>query len=456
MSYRPLPLAALRINRANDRHGELENETAAIAWLFNNRELHMKNLAKDIVETGEVYTPPLVASEGDNFIVFDGNRRVTCMKLLDDPRKAPTGELQKYFGQLRSKWDGEFPEKLHCQVETDRDRIDDILFRRHTGTQSGVGQSTWDDRMKANFVNRTGKGGSVNVAEQIESLLSTNGLLPTRRTLPRSTMNRLLSSETFRNRVGVTVTKGRFNITHQEDIVLGALRRIAKDLAEREVVLGDIWDIDGKRSYLDRLEKEGLLPTAAHRIVGTSTGAPSTVPGSRATNGAHPHTPPSTPAAKANASTGQSGTSQPLQRNTLIPKTDYGLPWPGRLQRHRAIWDELQHHLILDDHPNAIAVLFRVLLELSIENYINQVGVVIGQNDKLAMRVTKVAEDLHTKNKISAKYLGEIKKFQHADRLISADTLNRYVHSPDFAPSTNHLTALWDALSSLVVQGLNV
>lgn len=455
MTYRSLPLAALRINRANDRHGELENETAAIAWLFNHRETHMKNLAKDIVQTGEVYTPPLVAPEGDHFTVFDGNRRVTCMKLLDDPRKAPTGELQKYFAQLRNKWDGAFPDKLHCQVETDRDRIDDILFRRHTGTQDGVGQSTWDDRMKANFVNRTGKGGSVNVAEQIESMLSTNGLLPTRRTLPRSTMNRLLSSETFRNRVGVTVAKGRFDITHREDVVLGALQRIANDLAERTIVLGDIWDVDGKRSYLDRLEKEGILPTAAHRIVRASTGSSSISPGSGPTAGAQPHAVSSMPS-KLAAAVGQSVASRPLQRETLIPKTDYGLAWPGRLQRHRAIWDELQYHLILDDHPNAIAVLFRVLLELSIENYISQIGVATGQNDKLALRVTKVADDLHAKGKINDKYLSELKKFQHADRLISADTLNRYVHSPHFAPSRNHLTAMWDSLSPLIVQGLSV
>lgn len=449
MSYSSLPLAELRINRANDRHGELENETAAIAWLFNNREQHMKNLAKDIVETSEVYTPPLVAPDGDAFTVFDGNRRVTCMKLLDDPRKAPTQELQMFFGQLRSKWDGEFPDTLHCQVETDRDRIDDILFRRHTGVQSGVGQSTWDDRMKANFVNRTGRGGSVNVAEQIESMLSANGQLPTRRALPRSTMNRLLSSETFRNRVGVTVTKGRFGITHQQEIVLGALRRIANDLAEREVVLGDIWDIDGKRSYLDRLEKEGVLPTAAHRIAPASAGvAPEPSSGASA----NPRT--SAAAGKASADSSTPVTPKPLQRDTLIPKADYGLPWPGRLQRHRAIWEELQHHLILDDHPNAIAVLFRVLLELSIENYINQVGLVVGQNEKLAMRAAKVADDLHMKGKVNAKYLGEIKKLQHADRLLSADTLNRYVHSPDFAPSKSHLTALWYSLSPLIVHGL--
>jgi len=454
MSYRSLLLASLRINRANDRHGELENETAAIAWLFNNREQHMKNLAKDIAETGEVYAPPLVAQDGSEFTVFDGNRRVTCLKLLDDPRKAPSVELQKYFAQLKAKWVGAFTGKIQCQVETDRDRIDNILFRRHTGTQSGVGQSTWDDRMKATFVNRTGKGGSVNVAEEIERLLSGKGFLPSRRKLPRSTMNRLLSSESFRNRVGVTVAKGSFAYTHQEDIVLSALRRIADDLARRVVVLGDIWDIDGKRSYLDRLEKEGLLPTAVHRIsksIGAT--APNPKAGQRdvASHAAQPAN-----ASQSGSPSIQGPAQKPIIRETLIPRTDFGLPWPGRLQRHRAIWEELQHHLILEEHPNAIAVLFRVLLELSVENYIIQAAVVIHENDKLAMRVAKVADDLLAKSKITAKYAGEIKKFQHADKIISADTFNRYVHSPDFAPSTQHLTALWDSLAALIVLGLCV
>jgi hypothetical protein len=55
MNYRNLFLNELVINRANDRHGELENETAAIAWLFNNFGQHMCNLAKDIVETLEPF-----------------------------------------------------------------------------------------------------------------------------------------------------------------------------------------------------------------------------------------------------------------------------------------------------------------------------------------------------------------------------------------------------------------
>ena len=93
MAIRKLALSALVVNRANDRHGELENETAAIAWLFNERETHMRNLTKDIVEQGGIYEYPLVSPDKSKFIVFDGNRRITCLKLLDDPRRAPTTEL---------------------------------------------------------------------------------------------------------------------------------------------------------------------------------------------------------------------------------------------------------------------------------------------------------------------------------------------------------------------------
>jgi hypothetical protein len=61
MAIRKIALNSLLVNRANDRHGELENETGAIAWLFNTHEDHMRNLAKDIVKQKEVYELPLVS-----------------------------------------------------------------------------------------------------------------------------------------------------------------------------------------------------------------------------------------------------------------------------------------------------------------------------------------------------------------------------------------------------------
>lgn len=127
MAIRKLALSALVVNRANDRHGELENETAAIAWLFNEREAHMRSLTRDIVEQGEIYEYPLVSPEKSKFIVFDGNRRVTCLKLLDDPRRAPTIKLQAFFRDQKALWQGTFPTEILCQVETDRDPIDEIF-----------------------------------------------------------------------------------------------------------------------------------------------------------------------------------------------------------------------------------------------------------------------------------------------------------------------------------------
>lgn len=408
MAIRKIVLAALVVNRANDRHGELENETAAIAWLFNEREQHMRNLAKDIVEKGEIYEYPLVSPEKTKFIVFDGNRRVTCLKLLEDPRRAPTSELQAFFREQRGLWQGAFPLEISCQVETDRDRIDEILFRRHTGTQNGVGQSTWDDRMKATFVSRTGKGGGPSVADEIEKRLADANLLPARRKIPRSTLNRLLSAEPLRQRVGISMKGGRFQFIHDEKMSLAALARIANDLACRNIVLGDIWDVDGKQDYLNRLEGEGVLPDP-----GTVTAE---------TDGAKPKTkaPKSKPSARA----------APTVRTTLIPQTEFGLSWPGRLQRHHQIWEELQFHLDLQKHVNAISVLMRVLIELSLENYVQQARVNVHENDKLATRLEKASLHLQMAGKIDVKQMDVIKKFKQGDKMVSADTLNKYVHSP--------------------------
>ncbi|MGO8184383.1 hypothetical protein [Rhizobium leguminosarum] len=439
MSFRSLSLSALVVNSANDRHGELENETAAIGWLFNNRENHMRNLAKDIVAQGGVYDPPLVSSEGGKFIVFDGNRRVTCLKLLASPKRAPTVELQRFFAELREKWSGAFPETITCQVESDRDRIDEILYRRHTGTQNGVGQSTWDDRMKANFVGRTGKASGVHVADEIERRLSEANLWDRRRKIPRSNMNRLLSSEAYRSRLGFSVARGQFEYTRDEQAVLKALLRVAEDLTSKKIVLGDIWDVAGKRQYLDQLEREGALPTALH-VPTKQSSVPLT------TKLLHlPPPPKPTPLPK------------PDPRTTLIPDyLSYAVTWSGEQQRLKAIWEELQFHLKLSEHPNAVAVMFRVMVELAFDNYISKAGLqTIHENDNLSNRAGKVVTDLFAKKKIDKKYHDECKRLQNGDQLFSVATMNRWVHSPTFNPSPQHMTSMWDSLSDLVVLCIN-
>ena len=103
MSFEAIDVLRLRVNRANDRHGEVGNEDLGIAELFRLHDLQMRNLAADIVAMNAVYDPPLVMLEGETYTVFDGNRRVTCLKLLTDPNRAPTAELRAYFENLRDQ-----------------------------------------------------------------------------------------------------------------------------------------------------------------------------------------------------------------------------------------------------------------------------------------------------------------------------------------------------------------
>lgn len=428
MSYRKLPLSSLIVNPSNDRHGELENETAAIAQLFAAQEQHMRNLARDLVAKGEVFEPPLVFPAGDKFIVADGNRRTTCLKLLAAPRRAPTVELQQFFAELRKKWHGKFPDKIECRVEADRDRVDDILYRRHTGVQGGIGQSTWNDRMKNNFVIRTGKGSGINVADEIEKKLREAKMLPSRK-IPRSNLNRLLSAETLRNRLGISVRKGRLDFIRDEPATLRALQRVASDLATRVITLDDIWDTESKLEYIDRLDAEGILPGVVRT---PSPSVPTPAPPSPPRPGPAPPKPPAWP--------------------HLIPDVNYGVTWSAHLQRHRAIWEELQYKLELSEEPNAISVLLRVLLELSIDNYVRRVQPAgVQEEDKLSRKAAKVAADLHAKGKIDKKYLGAINKLQQGEVIVSVDTLNRYVHSPNFSVSPDHLRMLWGTLAEFIV-----
>ncbi|MGU3456045.1 hypothetical protein ACLBV5_06980 [Brevundimonas sp. M1A4_2e] len=61
---------------------------------------------------------------------------------------------------------------------------------------------------------------------------------------------------------------------------------------------------------------------------------------------------------------------------------------------------------------------------------------------------------LKAAGKIDGKQVEVLKRCKQGDKLVSADTLNRYVHSPNFAPSPEHLMSMWDSLADIVVEML--
>lgn len=307
--------------------------------------------------------------------------------------------------------------------------IDSILYRRHTGSQGGVGQSPWDDRAKRNFQDRTGRNERVDVAVEIENLLRGNDALPARQ-IPRSTLNRLLSSEPLRSRLGISTQNGEFRLTHDRAIVLPALSRVAADLADRQVVLGDLWDNAGKRDYLDRLEGEGILPRAVHAVEEAQQ---------IVRRAGRPHQQRRMPV-------------PPRNQTTFIPDPAPVIQWTGDQQRLRFIWEELQR-LSVHVFPNAVSALLRMLIELSTDSYIGHHN--LNDASGLSQKVRVVAEHLRQRAVISADYTDELERMRRNDELISIQSMQRYIHSEHFAPMPNELILYWTRLSPYLTGALN-
>jgi hypothetical protein len=261
MEVKPIAVSLLRLNPDNDRHGSLRDETASIQWLLDRRGPHMRALTADIVKTKRLYERPLVQNETNGkYLVFDGNRRTCCIKLLLDPSLAPSEEWVDFFTSQRTDEIESLFREIECEIESNIDVIDETLFRRHTGSQDGVGQSQWDPAGKSFFLQRTGKD-SVGLGQSIERALKAESLIPENLELPWSNLERLLSSEKQRKRVGISFAGGAITYLTNKNENLQTLQRIAQDLTKpknQRLMLGDLWNNAAKDRYIDGLKVSGF------------------------------------------------------------------------------------------------------------------------------------------------------------------------------------------------------
>ncbi|WP_373928743.1 hypothetical protein QTN93_01155 [Sphingomonas aerolata] len=195
---------------------------------------------------------------------------------------------------------------------------------------------------------------------------------------------------------------------------------IAETLADYDSpTLGDLWNNEGKRAYLNRLQDEGILPAENEML-------PQPVESSGAVRAPRRNQPPLRP-----------------PQTTFIPADAPRIQWTAAQHRVRAVWEELQS-LTLREHPNAVSALMRILVELSVESYIAEHGLVVADN--LSRKVGAVASHLLQRQIIDRAYFDELERIRMADQLISVASMQRYIHSPDFAPMENELRTYWARL----------
>ena len=153
-----IPIGELLLDAENPRHGEVEDQRAALERLVAIHPQHLRNLAEDIAKNGlHPGLGFLVFPNGaGHFVVLDGNRRLAAIKLLAKPDSAPaswrpiTTEIEV---DLKSF------ERLPCTILDSREQGRLWLERMHTGQMNGVGVVQWPPIAQHRFSPRNDQRG---------------------------------------------------------------------------------------------------------------------------------------------------------------------------------------------------------------------------------------------------------------------------------------------------------
>jgi hypothetical protein len=135
-------------------------------------------------------------------------------------------------------------------------------------------------------------------------------------------------------------------------------------------------------------------------------------------------------------------------RNYLIPKTCRFYITETKINN---IYHELKDNLLIDDTnksvPNAVGILFRVFLEISIDYFWGEIkGETFADNTKLAGKITKISEYMEKESLATKIQLKNIRAVTNKNSLLAIQNFHSYVHSYKTQPASNDLKSNWDNL----------
>lgn len=432
--YEDISISDLIVNAENPRMmEELSDEVEAINFLIDDIPTRMKTLAQDIADKGYVYDPPLVKKEGRAWKVYDGNRRVSCVKLLQNPSIIKNKEHQDFFKKLADLNQNKTPLKINCRIEDDQKVINDILERRHAGGDTGIGQMPWKADEKDNFFVRAGITHKPRFGTELSKLLRDKNILGKTERIKVSIFDRLLSSEDFRNKVGLSFKDNKISFTSDEKRALKVLQHIIHDASSGKVNLNKAWSNEEKNKYFLQLTEQGLLP-----IDKTKT---------KEETGEEKPTPSNPDKAK------KTKKIKTYLRTNLIPAdTRFEFDSTEKTARIKNVIIELQEDLYFFKHLNSIAVMFRVLIEMCVDHYIeaNTVQLLENKNgrkdESLSGKYKACLGWMVDKGHLTSKDKDVLIRYSYDGQFLSIETFHAYVHHRLAHPVQSDLIAMWDQI----------
>ena len=422
-------------------------------------------LAKNIADNGYFPNDSLITvKENNKHIVLEGNRRLAALKLLITPDAAPDIWRAK-FSSLSQNIPISLFDNVDVMVAPSRQAAAPIIMSRHTLNQIEKWNPVMQDKFYMNLIKQNLDPDDI--AKEFNVKLSTikdavqrhtmytitcrlqlpdeiSTIVQNPREFPVTTLERLYQNSDVRSFLGISFDNGtslvgkvnmsEFNLAFQTIVSDVATKKLDSRMANSS---GDI------KLYLKEIK--GLKPKKkgefnAEDLLGNSTSKPPVI---------------TTPV----------GTKKRSRTtNALVPKS-----FPITLTNPRIIniLKELQT-LSLARYPNAIAILFRTLIELGTHNYLSKSGdlksIIDEERIKRAKKTPsqKLPGSWSPTLKQMLKYMitkaiiqGQVNKtvnkmLSERESFLTMDTLDNYVHNQYFDPKEKDLRSLWNNLEGFL------
>ena len=453
MVLKTIKLTSLFVNTENYRFEPLTSQKEAIDKMVEDQGIKLYSLVNDIVTNGLSPVDLIIVTpneDNNKYIVLEGNRRITSLKLLNNPALIDDKyvSLRRKFQKLQKENPNTISElkNITCAVFENPTEADIWIKRKHSGDMNGIGTVTWNAQQKQRFEEKT--AGKSSIPLQIITFLKSQQNVPdmikdSLTKLSITNLQRLMSDPYVREHLGLEVNNGILISKVAVSEVIKGLVKVVEDILNPEFKVSEIYNREKRKKYIDNfdtsqkpdLSNEAFEQWSFQDIVNNK--------GRVLIN--------SKPIEITKTNKNRRG-----NRVGLVPKT---LILHINNPKINKIFEELKH-IQVKTCPNASSVLLRVFLELSVDAYLERYDLVKNNaitacsskenlNGKVCKVLNHMIQSKTMSNDISKGIRAEI---NDKNSVLSIESLNAYVHNEFFYPKADNLIIGWDNIESFFIQ----
>lgn len=470
-----VPVAELLLDVSNPRIRSGLDQNDCIARILKKEE-QLINLARNIQEEGLSTAPILVLESTDGKLtVMDGNRRVTALKLLNNPALCGSDRLQKIFTSIRNKGGSNISSTVDCLATQDEDAVIKEILLRHSGGRNGIGQVDWTTYLRTSFMLQHHQSDPNRRAGQYLLWAEDKGVLIDD-DFPVTNLVRFLT-ETNLKALGFAIQNDELSPVFATEVCQRMASKIIYDFGFGGKTVDDIRKIEQQDAYIREVRQqagiiEPVSQDAPAGAQGKNDGDAQNKPGPKPDSDGKIAPPLSGPGPGGTSGAGggqskggnpegqgESGEQKPPGGGTR-PKPAWDRPrlfyrgiFPGKIPdehtKAKSVVADLCK-LETEKTPLAVAFLLRALVEMSERNYRDKNG--LSDKDGLRKNILQAATHMKANQLLSAEQFEVVERRSNTNNdMLNIQTLQNFLHKASFHTDRHWLHTFWDDVRPFVV-----